>query len=73
MVGHQGLGGKLRGESQGVDKDPKGGEEDVGGVEGVVRRESLILGRLEHEGKGRGGYGVRWNRWWGGVRLESGL
>ena len=72
-VGHRGLGGELGWKSKGVDKDPKGGEEDIGGVEWVVRRESLILGRLEHEGKGRGGYGVRWNRWWGGVRLESWL
>ena len=57
VVGRQGLGSKLRGKSQGVDKDPKGGEEDVGGVERVVRCKGLILGRLEHQGKGRGGYG----------------
>ena len=64
VVGRQGLGSKLRGQSQGVDKDPKGGEEDVGGVERVVRCKGLILGRLEHQGKGRGGYGGWWHRWW---------
>ena len=64
MVGRQGLGSKLRGKSQRVDKDPKGGEEDVGGVERVVRCKGLILGRLEHQSKGRGGYGGWWHRWW---------
>ena len=70
VVGHQGLGGKLRGESQGVDKDPKGGEEDIGGVEGVVRCKSFIFRRLQNQSEGRGG----WRHWrWRAVSWESGL
>ena len=70
MVGRQGLGSKLRGKSQRVDKDPKGGEEDIGGVEGVVRCKSFIFRRLENESEGRGG----WRHWrWRAVSWEPGL
>ena len=74
MVGHnQGLGSKLRGESQGMDKHAKRGEEDIGGVEGMVRCKSLILRGLEHQSEGRGGYGGWCHWWWRGERRKSGL
>ena len=69
-VGHRGLGGELGWKSKGVDKNPKGGEEDIGGVEGVVRCKSFIFRRLENQSEGRGG----WRHWrWRAVSWEPGL
>ena len=51
---------KFRRDGQRVDEDADGGEEDVGGVERVVRGQRLVVRRLQNEGEGgvvRGGGG----------------
>ena len=39
-------------DGQRVDEDADGGEEDVGGVERVVRGQRLVVRRLQNEGEG---------------------
>ena len=43
---------KFRRDGQRVDEDADGGEEDVGGVERVVRGQRLVVRRLQNEGEG---------------------
>ena len=52
---------KFRRDGQRVDEDADGGEEDVGGVERVVRGQRLVVRRLQNEGEGgvMGGGGGR--------------
>ena len=45
---------RLRWKCQRVDEDAEGGEEDVGGVERVVRGQRLVVRRLQDEGEGGG-------------------
>ena len=45
---------KFRRDGQRVDEDADGGEEDVGGVERVVRGQRLVVRRLQNEGEGGG-------------------
>ena len=45
---------KFRRDGQRVDEDADGGEEDVGGVEWVVRGQRLVVRRLQNEGEGGG-------------------
>ena len=43
---------EFRRDGQRVDEDADGGEEDVGGVERVVRGQRLVVRRLQNEGEG---------------------